>query len=77
MLVKEASAVNAADEDASTKPLFPENNLKSRYTYSKILLDKVGNHKSMESSSFDKCEMINKEEIKACVRLQQHNKHGI
>lgn len=76
MLVKEASAVNAADEDAYTKPLFPENNLKSRYTYSKILLDKLGNHKSTESS-FDKCEMINKEEIKACVRLQQRNKHGI
>lgn len=36
MLVKEASAVNAADGDASTKPLFAENNLKSRYVYSKI-----------------------------------------
>lgn len=69
MLVKKASAVNATDKNACTNPLFSENNLKSGYTYSRIFLNKLGNHKSTESSSTDKCEMINKEEIRACVHL--------
>lgn len=38
MLVKKASAVNATDKNACTNPLFPENNLKSGYTYCRIFL---------------------------------------